>query len=60
LVCAPIVQGLCQLFELYFFSIFKTFGQREAFSGTRSSSDSYCKLTQHSIGPQLVTRERSS
>lgn len=38
-----LVQGLGQLFELYFFSIYKTFGQREAFSGSRSQ-DSYCKL----------------
>ncbi|CAM6053746.1 unnamed protein product [Sphagnum tenellum] len=40
-VASEVFKGLCQLFELYFFSIFKTFGQREAFSGTRSSSDSY-------------------
>ena len=38
-----LAQGLGQLFELYFFSIYKTFGQREAFSGCRSQ-DSYCKL----------------
>jgi hypothetical protein len=37
-----LAQGLGQLFELYFFSIFKTFGQREAFGGSRGQ-ESYRK-----------------
>lgn len=38
------LQGLCQLFDLYFFSIYKMFGQREAFSGSQGQSNSYCKF----------------
>ncbi|XP_073395811.1 uncharacterized protein [Physcomitrium patens] len=34
-IAADVFKGLGQLFELYFFSIFKTFGQREAFGGSR-------------------------
>ncbi len=38
------LQGLCQLFDLYFFSIYKMFGQLEAFSGSQGQSNSYCKF----------------
>ncbi|KAG0616902.1 hypothetical protein M758_5G150000 [Ceratodon purpureus] len=34
-IATDVFKGLGQLFELYFFSIFKTFGQREAFGGSR-------------------------
>jgi hypothetical protein len=43
-IASEVFKGLCQLFDLYFFSIYKMFGQREAFSGSQGQSNSYCKF----------------
>eukprot|EP00249_Psilotum_nudum_P022392 c28500_g1_i1 orf=1413-4874(+) len=39
LIATDVFRGFCQLFELYFFFIFKTFGQRDAFGGGRGQAD---------------------
>ncbi|KAJ7561332.1 hypothetical protein O6H91_03G024200 [Diphasiastrum complanatum] len=44
-ISLEVFKGFCQLFELYFFTVFKIFGHREAFSSAKGQFDGSPLLT---------------
>jgi hypothetical protein len=43
-ISLEVFKGMCQLFELYVFTLFRLFGQREAFQTQKAGESTSCEL----------------